>query len=179
MIRYLDRNYFNGTTAFHGSDWVSPPILPTQEVKQGDPLPCVLFEIVIGYLLRSLPRKCGLRFGGGVIKAMAFADEMNLIAETPQGFQALIDHSTAYILQCGMKINQAVPHVINCCLRQGKEDGSHCQADLYHRCSAYSSTLESRSLDLPRDHVYSREPVNTKFKVKACATAQEINESST
>ena len=44
---------------------------------------------------------------------MAFADDMNLIAETPQGLQALIDHSTAYLLQCGMKINQAKSHTVS------------------------------------------------------------------
>ena len=70
-------------------------------VKQSDPLSSVLFNIVIDHLLRSLMRECGLWFGGRVIRAIAYADDMNLIAETPQGLQALIDHSTAY-LQCGM-----------------------------------------------------------------------------
>ena len=46
-------------------------------------------------------------FGGGLIRDMAYAYDMNLIAETPQDFQALIDYSTAYLQQCGMNINQA------------------------------------------------------------------------
>ena len=98
MIRYPEHYYSNGTTTLNVSDWVSPPILPTRGVKQGDPLSSVLFNLVIDHLLRSLLRECGLRFGDGIIRAMAFAD-MNLIAETPQGLQALIDHSTAYLLQ--------------------------------------------------------------------------------
>ena len=48
-----------------------------------------------------------------MIKVMTFADDMNLIAVTPQGLQALIDHSTAYLLQCGMKINQAKSHTVS------------------------------------------------------------------
>ena len=72
----------------------------------------VLFNIVINRLLRSLPMECGLLFGGGVIRAMAFVNDMNLIAETPQGLQALIYHSTAYLLQCVMKINQAKSHTV-------------------------------------------------------------------
>ena len=70
MIRYIELYYSNGTTTLNGSDWVSPPILPTRGVKQGDPLSSVLFNIVIDHLLRSLPRECGLRFDGGVIRAI-------------------------------------------------------------------------------------------------------------
>ena len=36
---------------------------------------------------------------------------MNLM--TPQGLQALIDHSTAYLLQYGMEINQAKSHTVS------------------------------------------------------------------
>ena len=83
-----------------------------------------------------------------MIGAKAFADDMNLIAETRQGLQALIDQSTAYLLQCGMKINQAKFYTVtNRWLRQGEEDSCRCQADLYQRLSAYSSTLESGWLD--------------------------------
>ena len=114
MIRYLKHYYSNGTTTLNGSNWVSPLILPTRVVKQGDPLLWItICNIVIDHLLISLPRKCGLRFGGGVIRAMAFADDMNLIAETPQGLQALIDHSMAYLLQCEMKIYQAQSHAVS------------------------------------------------------------------
>ena len=37
---------------------------------------------------------------------MALADDMNLIARTPQGLHVLIHHSTTFLLQCGMKIKQ-------------------------------------------------------------------------
>ena len=62
---------------------------------------------------------------------------------------------------------------------QGKEDGSQCQADLYHRRSAYSSTFESGWLDLPRDFGYTRGPVNSELKDQACSAARQIDESST
>ena len=99
------------------------PSYQLEGVKQVDPLSSVLFNIiVIDHLLRSLPMECGLRFRGGVMRDMAFANDMNLIADTPQ---CLIDRLTAYLLHCGMKINQAqVPHSIDRWLRQGNEDGS-------------------------------------------------------
>ena len=108
MIPYLEHYNSNGTTNFNGSHWVSSPILTTRGgLKQGDPLSSVLFNIVIDNLLELLPRECRQRFGSGVTRAIALADDMNLTLETPQGLNALINHSTTYLLQCGIKINQA------------------------------------------------------------------------
>ena len=61
---------------------------------------------------------------------MALADDMNLIADTPQGFHALIYHLTNYLLLHRIKINEA--HTVSV-------------VDLYHRWYAYLSTFESRS----------------------------------
>ena len=54
-----------------------------------------------------------LRFGGGTARAMGYADDKNLIVEISQGLQALIEHLRAYLLQCGMKINQAKSHTVS------------------------------------------------------------------
>ena len=67
-------------------DWVSPPILPTRGVKQGDPLSSVLFNIVIDHLLKSTPREFGQWLGGGVMRAVALTDDIQLIGKTPQDF---------------------------------------------------------------------------------------------
>ena len=76
-------------------DWISPLILPTWGVKQGDPLSSVLLNIVIDNLFRSLLKECELRIGGGTTIAMDLAYDMNIIAETTLNLHALIDHSTA------------------------------------------------------------------------------------
>ena len=85
MIRYLEHYNSNGTTTLNGSDWVSPPILPTRGSKQGDPLSSVLFNIVIDHLLQSIPREFEQWFGGGMMRAVALTDDIKLIAKTPQG----------------------------------------------------------------------------------------------
>ena len=74
--------------------------LTNSGVKQVDPLSSVLFNIVT----------C---LDGGTTGAMAFADDKNLIAEIPLGLQTVIDHSKAYPLQCGMKINQGKSHTVS------------------------------------------------------------------
>ena len=104
----------------NGTDWVSPSILLTRVVKHGDSLPSILFNIAIDHLFRSLSSECRLRFCGGIIKSMGFAEDMNQILETPQGLQSLIDHSKAYLLQCGIKINQAKSHKVSI-VRLGKK----------------------------------------------------------
>lgn len=55
---------------------------PTTGVKQGDPLSPLLFNLVIDRLLRSLPEEIGATLGEGQINAIAFADDLILLANT-------------------------------------------------------------------------------------------------
>ncbi|KAL7294948.1 hypothetical protein TKK_0011659 [Trichogramma kaykai] len=110
MIRYLRRFYEDGTTTLMGDQWTSLPIRPTRGVKQGDPLSPVLFNIVIDHLLRSLPSECGIPFCGRTIRAMAFADDLVLLAQTPAGLQKLLDHTASFLAECGLRVNSSKCH---------------------------------------------------------------------
>ncbi|KAL7295026.1 hypothetical protein TKK_0011629 [Trichogramma kaykai] len=110
MIRYLRRFYEDGTTTLMGDQWTSLPIRPTRGVKQGDPLSPVLFNIVIDHLLRSLPTECGVPFCGRTIRAMAFADDLVLLAQTPAGLQKLLDHTASFLDECGLRVNSSKCH---------------------------------------------------------------------
>ena len=65
----------------------------TREVKQGDPLPPVIFNIIMDHLLQYLPQQCGGLFNNTIIRAVAFADDLVLRADSPTGLQHLIDHT--------------------------------------------------------------------------------------
>lgn len=112
MLRYLQDFYASGTTTLQGGDWRSSDIKPSRGVKQGDPLSPIIFNLVIDQLLRSLPKECGVSFGGSKIRAMAFADDLNLLAETPAGLQLLLDHTTRFLQACGLRINNGKSHSV-------------------------------------------------------------------
>ena len=55
----------------------------TGGVKQGDPLSPVIFNLIIDQLLRSLPQECGSTYNGKTVRAMTFADDVVLLADSP------------------------------------------------------------------------------------------------
>ena len=74
-----------------GTEWSSEPIKVTRGVKRGDPLSPVIFNFVVDQLLRSLPQQCGSTYNGKTVRAMAFADDLVLLADSPIGLQDVLD----------------------------------------------------------------------------------------
>lgn len=107
MVRYLARVYQGSLTYLEGDGWTSAPIHPQRGVRQGDPLSPIIFNIVMNQLLRGIPDDIGVRIGGTLVNAVAFADDLLLFASTPAGLQHLINDTAKYLQSCGMTINSA------------------------------------------------------------------------
>jgi hypothetical protein len=73
-------------------------------VKQGDPLSPLLFNMVMDPLIRDLQRK-GFRIGGHEIGALAFADDIVLLADSIDGAQDHVDQVGRYMNKLGMTLN--------------------------------------------------------------------------
>ncbi|MDT3826415.1 reverse transcriptase domain-containing protein, partial [Staphylococcus aureus] len=68
---------------------------------------------MIDHLLRSLPRECGATFNGQPVRAMAFADDLVLLADSAVGLQTSLDRATAFLAECGLKFNLGKCHTVS------------------------------------------------------------------
>ncbi|KMQ88341.1 reverse transcriptase [Lasius niger] len=107
MVRYLAEIYRESRTRLEGDTWSSAYIHPGRGVRQGDPLSPVIFNVITHHMLQQLPDDIGIHLGDTLINAVAFADDLLLIATTSPGLQRLIDGAAAYLGDCGMTINPA------------------------------------------------------------------------
>ena len=107
MVDYLMDCYGQSTTTLTSRGWESKPIHPSIGVKQGDPLSPMLFNLVIDQLLKRLPTHITSDIDGVKVNAMAFADDMTLLASTGPEFQELINVTSRFLRACGMKLNPA------------------------------------------------------------------------
>ena len=85
----------------------------TRGVKQGVPLSPVIFNLVIDQLLRSLPPECGSTYNGKTARAMALADGLVLLADSPIGLQHLLDWTSTFLGTCGHLLNTSKCHTVS------------------------------------------------------------------
>ena len=113
MINYLKSLYASSTTTLSGTDWSSEPIKVTRGVKQGEPLSPVIFNLFIDQLLRSLPQEYGSTYNRKTVRAMAFADDLVLLADSPIGLQHLLDWTSTFLGTCGLLLNTSKCHTVS------------------------------------------------------------------
>lgn len=120
MVAYVAHVYKNSQTTLACDGWNSHKIHPTCGVKQGDPLSPMLFNMVIDRMFQHIPKEVGVDVAGTKYNVLAFADDLILMATTPQGLQLTIDKCTGFLSQCGLVVNtnksfttaiRNVPHV--------------------------------------------------------------------
>lgn len=120
MVSYINYVYENSLTILACDGWTSHQIHPKRGVKQGDPLSPMLFNMVIDRMLQRIPAGIGVDVAGKHYSAMAFADDLIMVASTPQGLQLTLDKCAEFLQHCGLMINvnksftvavRNVPHV--------------------------------------------------------------------
>ncbi|CAL7932903.1 unnamed protein product [Xylocopa violacea] len=83
-IKYIKNTYKDVTTILECHGQRSVPISIKRGVKQGDPMSGFLFNLVIDELLKKLDQREGVDVNGTKITALAFADDIVLVARNPK-----------------------------------------------------------------------------------------------
>lgn len=86
MVYYIRNLYRDSVTRLRCERWSSNRIHLTCEMKQGDPMSPMIFNLIIDRLFALLPGEVELRGSGVLLNAVAFADDLELFAESAVGF---------------------------------------------------------------------------------------------
>jgi hypothetical protein len=100
LVEYIKASYNHATTTLLGND-----ITSYRGVRQGDPLSPILFNCVIDEALDSLNKSIGVSFGGIKVSALAFADDLVLIAESPQAAEVQLKTLMSVLRDGGLELN--------------------------------------------------------------------------
>ena len=84
-------------------------------VKQGDPLSPLLFGIFIDKVESFFREKCpavGVKVLGKLVQVLLYADDLVLMAESPEELQQLLDCLSDFCTACSMKVNVRKSEVV-------------------------------------------------------------------
>lgn len=77
----------------------------TRGVKQGDPLFPGIFNIIMDELLGSIDHSIGLPVHNTRVTALAYADDLVIMAPSEFEAQHLLDHTCAFLARRGLSLN--------------------------------------------------------------------------
>lgn len=104
---YLGNLYDRSTTVLDLKGKRSSEIKPQRGVRQGDPLSPLIFNMMIDEGIRSLPGAVGYEVGSERVNALAFADDLVLVAKSREGLQSLLKAFEGFLVKRGLSINAA------------------------------------------------------------------------
>ena len=107
VTKYVERLYTGITTSLKvGEERCSEIISVNRGIRQGDPLSPILFNSCIDWSLEGISDKIGFRTPEGhVLSHLAFADDIVLFAQTPEGLNVQVQKLASEMEKCGLYLN--------------------------------------------------------------------------
>ena len=105
MLDYGRSVYSDATSTITSDGWQSLAGHPRHGVRQGEFLSPFIFNMVMDWLLKSLPDEVGADVDGLKVGAIAFADDHVLTASKAAGLQQLLNSAGGFLALCGMSVN--------------------------------------------------------------------------
>lgn len=107
LVEYVKELYTDFQTTLVVGEPVSVAV--KRGVLQGDPLSPVLFNMVIDQILRKIPEEIGFNMTKGTesirLGGMAFADDLNLLAQSPAGLRCSLNTVESVAEPWGLEFN--------------------------------------------------------------------------
>lgn len=107
FVSYISALYGEAVTYLEVDGSKSMPIHPSRGVRQGDPLSAPIFNLIMDEILRKIPDSVGYEMDGVMVNALAFADDLVLIASTKAGLQEIVSVATDEMMRHGLSPNPA------------------------------------------------------------------------
>ena len=108
VIEIWQSMYDNCTTRVRTVDGYTAPIPIRSGVRQGCPLSPIAFDLAIDSVLRAATAvEAGYELNGVKWSVMAYADDIALVSDTPEGMQRLLAAVEGEALSVGLRFNPA------------------------------------------------------------------------
>jgi len=108
MLGVVASMYWQAPVTVKNGDRLGPSFNTTRGVKQGDPL----FPLIFGLFIDRVERwwqdragDCGVPLRPNLVRLLLHADDLTLLASTPQQLQALLDCLRAFCKECCLEVN--------------------------------------------------------------------------
>ena len=105
LVDYVRSVYGGLRTRIRANGELSEVIAVNRGVRQGDPLSPVLFNAVIDLALRHMDPEIGVKVDSERLSCLAFADDLVLLASTPQGLQKQFSGVERALCRSGLALN--------------------------------------------------------------------------
>ena len=126
LLNYVRYFYCSANTRLRVSGQNGEVINVAQGVRQGDPMSCWLFNVVIDWALGAINPAVGIDLADQTLSHLAFADDIALLASSRDGLQEQIRTLSDHLLKSGLSLSAGKCTTLSIVVSRGRTKKWHC-----------------------------------------------------